>query len=339
MDGPCVVPANHAKGAVCISQAPPNTNPDDTLPGFTLSTFYEAYLRYKAYGWNGELGNLLFNTPWANPSDSRVKPAAFQGAYLGYTWASGLTVEGADMIAFENRTSSAFSQQTLLTSYPAGGGGLASNIYVPGGQGINTNGFGFGKVGYSNPSGVSVDGYYYGVSDLTNMWWFDGKYTFKGKWAPYVALQGGWENNAGQSYIGKIDSQMIGAQIGANVTKNLLLTGGYDNVPWHNDSVYLPTNVTCSNSNYQISAKGATLGLLPAAQRGAVLHAFERPDRRLLRGLGQPVHGQLCHRPDLHDEHFAGHDGPARAGHVLEGRAAVHVNEQEVDLPGQRRVV
>ena len=145
MDGPCVVPANHAKGAVCVSQTPPNTNSDDTLPGFTLSTFYEAYLRYKAYGWNGELGNLLFNTPWANPADSRLKPAAFQGADLGYTWKSGLTVEGADMIAFENRTSSAFSQQTLLTSFPAGNNGMPSNIYVPGGQGITTNGFGYGS--------------------------------------------------------------------------------------------------------------------------------------------------------------------------------------------------
>ena len=35
INGPCVVAANHAKGAVCVSQVPPNTNPDDTLPGFT----------------------------------------------------------------------------------------------------------------------------------------------------------------------------------------------------------------------------------------------------------------------------------------------------------------
>ncbi|HEY2475231.1 MAG TPA: copper amine oxidase N-terminal domain-containing protein, partial [Candidatus Cybelea sp.] len=85
INGPCVVAANHAKGAVCVSQTPPNTNPDDTLPGFTLSTIYEAYLKYKAYGWNGSLGNILFTSPWANPSDSRLKPVAFQGGDLGYT--------------------------------------------------------------------------------------------------------------------------------------------------------------------------------------------------------------------------------------------------------------
>src|ERR1700733_10302247 len=39
LDGPCSFAASHAKGKPCVSQAPPNTNPDDTLPGFALSTF------------------------------------------------------------------------------------------------------------------------------------------------------------------------------------------------------------------------------------------------------------------------------------------------------------
>jgi hypothetical protein len=261
MDGPCVVPANHAKGGVCVTQIPPNTNADDTLPGYTMSTFYQAYLGYNAHGFNGQLGNVLFNSPWANPADSRLKPAAFEGGYLSYTTPSYWTFEGADMLAFEGRTSSAFSQQTLLTSFPSGNNGMAPNIYVPGGTGITTNGFLMGKVGYGNPSGPGflADGYLYAVSDLVNMWWFDGKYTFNGSWAPFIALQGGWENNAGLSYIGKINSQDLGAQIGANITKNLLLTFGYDHIPWKTDTVFLPKNVTCSNSNYQITAKGATL--------------------------------------------------------------------------------
>jgi len=262
MDGPCVVAANHIKGAECVTQIPPNTNSDDTLPGFTLSTFYEAYLKYKGYGWNGTLGNQLFNTAWANPADSRLKPAAFQGGDLSYTWDNGLTVEGADMLQFENRTSSQFSQQTLLTSFPAGNNGMAPNIYVPGGTGINTNGFAMGKVAWApKTSGFSADGYFYGVSDLVSMWWFDGKYQFNNsKWAPFLALQGGWNQNAGQSYVGKVDSQVFGAQIGATLAKGLTFTGGYDQIPWKTDTVFLPKNVTCSNSNYQISAKGATLG-------------------------------------------------------------------------------
>jgi hypothetical protein len=261
ISGPCVVPANHAKGAVCVSQTPPNTNADDTVPGFTMSTLYQAYLKYKDYGFDGSLGNILFTSPWANPSDSRLKPVAFQGGDLGYTNPSGWNVEAADMLTFQNRTSSAFTHQTLLTSYPAGGGGLASNIFVPGGQGINTNGFVYGKAGYTSPMGFSVNGYFWNVSDLVNQWWGDGKYTFgnMGFAVPFIALQGGWENNSGQSYIGKISSQVFGAQLGATFDKNFLFTVAYNEIPWHADSVFLPKNVTCNNFNHQISASGTTL--------------------------------------------------------------------------------
>ena len=82
------------------------------------------------------------------------------------------------MIQFENRTSNTFNSTTLLTSFPAGGGGMAANIYVPGGGSINTNGFFYGRVGYApKDSDYAVNGYFYGVSSLLNMWWFDGKYT------------------------------------------------------------------------------------------------------------------------------------------------------------------
>jgi hypothetical protein len=263
IDGPCVVPANHTKGAVCVSQVPPNTNPDDTLPGFTMSTFYEAYVKYKAHGWNGTLGNQVFNSPWANPSDSRLKPVAFQGGDLGYTTPGGWTFEAADMLTFEGRTASDFSRQTLLTGYPAGSPGLPANINVPGGLGITTNGFALGRLGYANPAGFSANAYFYGVSDIVNIWWFDGKYTFGSHGlSPYIALQGGTETNSGQSYIGKIDSQNIGVQLGANLTRNLVLAAGYDSIPWHTDTIHLPTNVTCNNANSQISTKGATLAYL-----------------------------------------------------------------------------
>jgi len=274
IDGPCVVPANHAKGAVCVTQVPPNTNPDDTLPGFTLSTFYQAYLKYKDYGWNGTLGEQLLNaTPtttngqsstWANSdrADSRLKPPAYVGGDLGYTWPSGLTVEGLDMLAYENRTSSAFTQQTLLTSYPAGNPGLPANIVVRGGNGINTDGFAMGRVGYLNPAGTGFagDAYYYGMYDLVSMWWFDGSYTLSGPMKPWIALQGGWDQNAGRSFLGKINSQVFGAQIGFYPWKGLQFAAGYDQIPWKTDTVFLPKNVTCNNANHQITAAGATLG-------------------------------------------------------------------------------
>jgi hypothetical protein len=141
---------------------------------------------------------------------------------------------------------------------------MASNIFVNnGGVGIKTNGFAMGKLGYGDPTkpGFSADGYFYGVSDINNMWWFDGKYLLnQHEVQPWIALQGGWNTNAGQSYVGKIDSQAFGAQLGANILKNFQVSVGYNEIPWKTDTVFLPKNVTCSNSNYQITAKGATLG-------------------------------------------------------------------------------
>jgi hypothetical protein len=257
--GQCIVPANDAKGGPCTTQIPPNTNQDLTLPPFRLSTFDEAYLGWDAYHLNGEVGNVLFTSPWANPADSRVKPVAFQGAYLNWT-PSYLTFEGADMWAFENRNSNTFNNQTLITSFPAGSPGLGANIYNPGGVGINSPGFGMGKVGWDPPSGFAANGYFYTVTDIVNMWWGDAKYQFSNsRWAPYVAVQGGTESNTGLSYVGKIASQNIGAQLGFNIVPGLLFQGGYDQIPWKTDTVFLPKGVTCSNSNYQISAKGATL--------------------------------------------------------------------------------
>ena len=261
--GPCTTAVSHEHGAPCVTQSPPNTNPDDTLPGFALSTFPEAYLGYKGYGISGKIGDQLFNSPWAAPYDgTRLKPAAYQGADVLYTLGDAWTFEAADMIQFENRTSNTFDSTTLLTSFPAGGGGLGQNIFVPGGGSINTNGFAYGHVGYSpKSSNYAINGYFYGVASLLNMWWFDGRYiASSSKLSPFIALQGGVESNAGASYIGKIRSSDIGVQLGANVTPNVLLTAGFDDIPWQTDNVALPAGVTCNNSTYQISAKGATLG-------------------------------------------------------------------------------
>lgn len=263
--GPCSVASAHTKGAPCVSQIPPNTNPDDTLPGFMLSTFPEMYLAFTTPEFHGKVGDQLFNSPWAAPYDAtRVKPQAYQGADFAYQAEnSPLAVELADMIQFQNRTSNTFQSNTLLTSFPAGGGGMAANIVQPGCRagtcaGITTPGFLYGKVGYTDPlkSQWNVDGYFYGVTDLVNMYWGDAHYFFQPKqaWNPYVALQGGWESNTGQSYIGKINSQDIGFQLGANANKNILLTVGFDAIPWKYDDIYLPGKSSCSAVTDQITA-------------------------------------------------------------------------------------
>jgi len=276
-DGECVQAQLHAKGGPCVTQIPPNTNPDDTLPGFTLSTFDEAYLGYKMDNFSAVIGDQLLNNPWAGSYDAtRVKPAAYQGADFQYTLPKdGVTLEALDVIGYENRTSSTFSQSTLLTSYPSGSTGLGSNIYVPGCvasacSGIATTGFFMGKIGYLTPAtqsannySIAADGYLYAVSDINTMWWGDAKYTdTKSAYQPFLAIQGGFNTNAGTSVIGKIQSDVIGVQIGATYkTKfgSVLGTFGFDSIPWKTDTITLPKGVSCSTTTNTISAKGASL--------------------------------------------------------------------------------
>jgi hypothetical protein len=273
LDGPCSVATNHAKGDPCVSQAPPNTNPDDSLPGFALSTFYEGYVAFKNTDWYGKLGDQVFTSPWAGPSDSRLKPEAYQGADIAFGGVKDWTFEAADMWQFENRTSNTFGNTTLLTSFPAGNSGMPANIYVPGGGNINTSGFFYGKVGYAGNQGLSADGYFYGVSDLVNMWWGDAKYVIgSSKYKPAIELQGGTEQNAGQSYLGLVNSQVFGVRLGANITKNILFTVAYDGLPWKTDTVFLPKGASCSSSTFQLSTKGVTVAnFLPLTGNGTAV--------------------------------------------------------------------
>ncbi|HZY98918.1 MAG TPA: hypothetical protein VFE36_05055 [Candidatus Baltobacteraceae bacterium] len=251
--GPCSEAATHIKGNACVSQRPPNTNPDDTVPDFILSTFYEGYLGYRTRDFNAKVGDQVFDSPWAGPADTRIKPESFQGGDFEYT-PKGWTFELADMLQFQPRSSSTFISSTLLTSFPAGNRGLAPNIYYAGGGNITTPGFLYGRIGFAAPSHrYSIDGYLWSVTDIVNMYWGDAQYTLaENRWKPYIALQGGLEYNAGASVIGKIDSSLFGAQIGAHATRDIVVSASYDELPWHYDNIVLPAGFSCSNSNYQI---------------------------------------------------------------------------------------
>ncbi len=290
--GPCATAATHAKGLPCVSQAPPNLNPDDTVPGFIVNTFYEAYVAYAARSFSAKIGDQLFASPWAGPLDTRLKPAAFQGVDFKDVTPGGVTYEVADMVQWENRTSSTFQSNTLITSFPSGGGGLAPNILQPGCYGRSCTGFtspGFlyahlgddapgakctanandaaNAIDEANPGNNPVrgddskldykaDAYYWGVSQIVDMFWGSGCYEWKRqRLMPYVAVQGGWESSSGSQLAGKIRSSLAGLQVGAHA-KYVKLAASFDAVPWHYDALVgrLPGAATCSKQTSQVNA-------------------------------------------------------------------------------------
>jgi hypothetical protein len=250
----CASPASHSSlpcGKHPLTN-PPQTNPDDTLPGYELNTLYEAYLQFKSPQLYAKLGNQVINTPWANASDSRVKPAAFQGADIAYTIDKNWTVEGMWMPRWEDRVQSAFIDSTLITqngAYPDTGG--IGNTGIPKGSVLGNNGFYEGHAGYaSGPFTGNV--YYYAFDQIANAFWGDAKYTLPRYGKPFFALQGGSETNAGASQAGKINSQIFGVQAGYSPWKNVDLTVGADFVPQKSDTITLPFTASCG-ANHLIS--------------------------------------------------------------------------------------
>ncbi len=240
------------------------TNPDDTLPGFVLSTLYEAYVQYKNPTLYVKLGDQVINTPWANASDSRLKPVSFEGGDLSYTFNKQWTGEAMYADRFESRASSAFDNATMLTSHPVDGLGVATNIFTPGGSPITTNGVGYGRIGFAGTFTANL--HYYDFIDIANAIWLDGKYTWVKSYSkPFVAIQAGAEQNTGRSAIGKIASSIFGMQLGISPWKNVDMTIGYDYIPQRSDAIALPAGVTCGTNNQIKVATGVTFPyFLPA---------------------------------------------------------------------------
>jgi hypothetical protein len=124
------------------------------------------------------------------------------------------------------------------------------------------------KGGYATPAtqtnGWSANAYAYGVADVADMYWADAKYTLGGNpWIPFVAFQGGFDRSAGAAYAGTIRSSVFGLQLGATVYRgkpgDVVVTVGFDSIPWQTSTIVLPHGVTCSDTTNQIKATGATL--------------------------------------------------------------------------------
>jgi hypothetical protein len=209
---------------------PNHLNPDNSVPGYGLSTFYETYLQYEKNGLFARVGDQVLNTPWANASDSRLKPYAFQGADVAYELDPHVTLEVIDVTRFQPRTSSDWLQSTVQT-------GATTELPHTANTPATTGGFQYGRLGYASGN-LTTNLHYYHYENIGNLAWLEGKYVFSHeKLKPWIAIQGGEERNAGSAVLGQINAQALGMQVGVNVTKNLVLTAAGDVIPHHVQSL------------------------------------------------------------------------------------------------------
>ncbi|HEV7179690.1 MAG TPA: hypothetical protein VGN11_07455, partial [Candidatus Baltobacteraceae bacterium] len=96
-------------------------------------------------------------------------------------------------------------------------------------------------------------------------------------WSPSIAAQGGVENNAGASYIGKIHSSVFGLQVSVSPLKSISLSAGFDTTPWHRDTIVLPKGVSCDSggatSTYQLSTQTTLPYFLPQGVAQCLSHS------------------------------------------------------------------
>ncbi len=211
-----------------INGPDPQKNPkvDNTLPGFALSTFDEAYANYHTTDLDATVGDRVFNFLWMPASDTRIKPASYQGIDVNGKLLPQLTVGVSRIVAFENRSDSAFQRRTLLTSAPAGG--------TAGPASVDTSGALHGYLAVAaGPLAARVE--HYTFYDLANLEYADATYKLfrQSRYAPYIAAQYVAEHQTGRAYLGTIANNTVGLQGGVNATKQVALTVGFDTAPAH----------------------------------------------------------------------------------------------------------
>jgi hypothetical protein len=248
-----------------------NGSVDNSLPGFPLSTFDEAYLGYSNGYVEAKVGNQVVNTPWANASDTRIKPVAFQGASLALHFAPNLTAFFDDMDRFESRTSSSFSRDTLLTAPIPG----AADALTPATAEQDTSGFVMGGLAYQPSKSYEVTLMDYRFQGIAGMLYLQGQGTIAPQSATKftIGLQYVREASDPPNYVGRIDNQTVGLQLGATIAKNLTLQASGDYAPWQSATVPLTNCAAATNlSTGFFLPSGGTPDCVPHANGTATIY-------------------------------------------------------------------
>lgn len=201
-----------------------NNLADNSLPASSLSAFPETYLKFANKRFAATVGNQFLNEKWESASDSRLLPAAYQGITASYKISPQLSISADRVIRFEPRTASLFGRYTLLTAPILGVGNGVK-------QETDTSGALAAHLKYAGKyiTALAED---YSFYDIGNLQYLEARGNLGTKGAkPFINLQYVGEQNVGRSILGRINAHTFGAQLGANVTSNLLATVAYNGSP------------------------------------------------------------------------------------------------------------
>ena len=188
------------------------TKTDNSLPGNTVTSLSEGYLNY-AYPGAGALrvGDQKFVSPWANPSDSRMVPATFQGLVYHSPRRYGFSLTAARIFRWKGRTAEHFGTVNLLKK--------------------NTTGFVTVGARYRG-HGLSASFWHYRFYSLVDAEYLQGKYALHTSYRGATALLGFQylhETDIGSARLGKVDTNVYGLLAGIRLAP-LTVTLGLNHI-------------------------------------------------------------------------------------------------------------
>jgi len=191
----------------------------------------EAYLQYKNGNTTFKGGRQKLDTPMAGSDDARMLPNLFEAYVLSNTDVKDTTLIAAHVTKFAQGTfgrayngAGAYADKVL--SVTSGYSMVNSKDYV--GEfvdmgtyaiGQDTSGVSVAAAVYTGIKGLKLQLWDYYAHDILNAVYAEANYgwSYAGDISPYVGVQYIKEDNIGNDYAGEVNSDFIGAKVGAKV--------------------------------------------------------------------------------------------------------------------------
>lgn len=156
---------------------------DSTLPGNTIYVLTEAFVQYQNKYLLFRGPDQIVDTPWVMPSDSRMTPASFRGAYteitpfVNYKPLKSLTLVALHMTDFNGRADGVFSPTNLYFPNHNGGAPVSAlaGQSVPGVTSVGL------KYGDKKTDPYQAQLWYNKFYNFSQLLWLDTSYTYKTK--------------------------------------------------------------------------------------------------------------------------------------------------------------
>jgi imipenem/basic amino acid-specific outer membrane pore len=210
------------------------TTVDPTLFGKnneSIAYMGEAYLQYKNGNTTFKGGRQKLDTPMAGSDDARMLPNLFEAHVLSNTDVKDTTLIAAHVTKFAQGSfgrayngAGAYSDKVL--SVTSGYSMVDSKNYV--GEfvdmgtyaiGRDTSGVSVAAAVYTGIKGLKLQVWDYYAHDILNALYAEANYgwSYASGISPYVGVQYIKEDNIGSDYAGEVNSDFIGAKVGAKV--------------------------------------------------------------------------------------------------------------------------